>query len=102
MIHYYISSSLNIYLSQDKHQCVLNKRVEDLNARDLALATVGKGSKNKIAKRKLDILGEIKAWSGLANTKDRIKRLKGQMKLIGELDDVIRTDKYQRSKKNGN
>ena len=64
----YIYSSINVEVSQDQHQFLLNPRVEDLNARIPALASVGKGARNKIAKMNLDSLVAIKAWSGLANS----------------------------------
>ena len=64
----YISSYINIEFLKYQYLFVLNPRVEDLNARDLALADVGKGPKNKTTKIKLDSLGGIKAWSGLANS----------------------------------
>ena len=44
-------------------------------------------------------LGEIKAWSGLANNKDSIKRLKVKLKLVDALAEVSRMDQYQRIKK---
>ena len=65
----YIYSSINVDLSQDQQQLFLNPRAEDLNARDLLLDTVGKGSKKKTAKRNVDILVKIKAWSGIFNNK---------------------------------
>ena len=53
----YIYSYLNVDMSKDQQRFVLNLRVEDLNTSYIALATVGKGSNKKTAKRKLEILG---------------------------------------------
>ena len=44
----------------------------------------------------------IKTWSGLANSEDRIKRLKGQLELADAFSEVIRIDQSQRREKNGN
>ena len=53
----YISSSLNVEVSYDQQRFFINTNVEYLNARDIALAAVGKGYKKKIIKRKLESLG---------------------------------------------
>ena len=98
----YIPPSLNFEVSEDKQRLVLNPCVEDLNTRDISLASVGKAAKKKISKSKLDILSSIKAWSGLANSKDRIKRLNCQLKLFDALAEVRSMDQSQNSEKNGN
>ena len=72
----YIYSYLNVEVSQYQHRFILNPHVEDLKDRDLALSTDGKVFKRKMEKRNLDSLVKIKAWRGLTNRKDRIKRLK--------------------------
>ena len=41
----------------------------------------------------MDSLGSIKAWGGISNSKDRIKRLKGQLELADALAEVISTNK---------
>ena len=89
-------------MSQDHQIFVLNTHVEELNNRDLALAVIVKGFKKKTAKRNLDSFGGIKAWSGLPKSKDRIKRLIGQLELDDSLDKVIRIYQSQRSEKKGN
>ena len=50
-----------------------------MDARDLALSTVGKKSKKKIARKKLYTLGVIKDWGVIDNSKNMIKDLKCQM-----------------------
>ena len=60
-IYYYIS----VEVSQDQQRFLLKPCVEDLNARDLDLAAVGKGVKKKTKKRNLDILGEINYCAAL-------------------------------------
>ena len=95
----YIPSSLDVDVSQDQQWFVLNPRAKELNAKDLALDAVGKGNKKKIAKRELAILGEIKACSGLANSKGRIKSINGQLELTDTLGRVSRIYQAQRSKK---
>ena len=60
---------------------------------------VGKRNKKKTAKMKLDIMGEIKAWSGLANSKERIKSLKVQLELTDTLGRARRMYQAQRIKK---
>ena len=62
---------------------------------------LGEVSKKKIAKRKLEILWEIKAWNGLANSKDMIKRLKVHLELVNAFSGEIRIYQSQKSKKNG-
>ena len=54
---YYIYSSLNVKISQDKQQFLLNPHVEDLNAKDLSLTAVGKGNKKKIHKEEAGQIG---------------------------------------------
>ena len=46
----YLSSSINADVSQDQQRFVLYPRVEEMNARDIVLAAVGKGAKKKIEK----------------------------------------------------
>ena len=94
-----IPSSLDVGLSQDQQWFVLNLCSEYLNSKDLALTAVGKGNKKKTAKRKLDILRGITAWSGLANSKERINILKGDLELTGTFGRVSRMYQAQRIKK---
>ena len=93
----YISSSLNIEVSQDQQQFFLSPHVEDLNTRYLALANVGKVDKEKIANRRLERLGAIKACIGLYNSEDRFKRLKGHLELTNVLAEVGRMYQTQKS-----
>ena len=95
----YIPSSLDVGLSQYQQWFVLNLCYGDLNSKDLALTVVGKGNKKKTAKRKLDILRGITAWSGLANSKERIKSLKVQLELTDTLGRARRMYQAQRIKK---
>ena len=62
-----IFSPLNIEVLQYKKLFIFNPCIDDLNARDISLAAVGKGANNKIVKTKLDILGTIKDSIGLSN-----------------------------------
>ena len=94
----YIYYYTNVDLSQDRWKLPFNYRVEDLDARDLALAAVGKGENIKTTKRKMDSLGTIKDCIGLDNSKINSKRLKGNLELADALDEVIRMDKYQNIK----
>ena len=89
-------------MSKDKQIYNLNTPVDEPKSRDIALAAVGKGANKKITKRKLERLGTIKAWSGFSKREDRIKRLKGQLKLDDELAGVISMDQCQKSNKNVN
>ena len=50
-----------------------------MKSRDLSLAAVGKGTKKKTANMNMESLETIKAWSGLDNSMDMIKRLRGQL-----------------------
>ena len=60
---------------------------------------LGRETRRKSTKRKLDRLGLIKAWSGLANSKYRIKRLENNLELADELSKVSNMYHSQRIKK---
>ena len=87
-----IYSSLNVEVSQDQHQFVFDPFVEYINDMDLSLDAIGKVAKKNTAKRKIGSLGEIKAWSGLSKSDERINRLKDQLELDDKLDKVSRMD----------
>ena len=61
----YISSSLNVEVSQDQQQYLLYPCVEYLNYRYIELAAVGKGAKKKISNRKLDSLSKSRILMAL-------------------------------------
>ena len=77
----YIYSSINVDMQQCKQIFVLNTRVEEMNARDIAMATVRKGPNKKFVKSKLDRLRAIKTYIGLANIQERINIINGNLEL---------------------
>ena len=67
-----------------------------MNVRDIALAAVGKGSKNKTAKKNMYRLGPIKDWSGISNREGNINSLKGNLELADALNEAKRMDQHQK------
>ena len=47
-------------------------------------------------------MGGIKTWSGIANSEERIRRLKGKLELADAFSEVVSMDQSQRREKNGN
>ena len=95
----YIYSSINIEVPQDQQRFFFNPRVKDMSYRVLELAAVGKGSKNKTAKKNMYRLGPIKDWSGISNREGSINILQGNIELDDAFNEVKRTDQSQRSRK---
>ena len=58
-----------------------------------------KDEKKRVARRKLDSLGGIKSWSGLANTEERIRRLKGRLELADALSEISRINQLTKNAK---
>ena len=69
------SPSLNAEMSEFQRTTIPNPTSEDYTAGAIIRDMCGEGAKQKLAKRKLDGVGEINSACGVANAPDRIRRL---------------------------
>jgi hypothetical protein len=70
------SSYLDVEFTKLQGDKILNPQPEDYSAGAILRDTVGHGAKQKLARRQLDAVGDVRSACGVANTPDRIRRLK--------------------------
>ena len=69
------SPALNVEMSKFQRNTILNPTSEDCTTGAIIRDMCGEGAKQKLAKRKLDGVGEVHSACGVANAPDRIRRL---------------------------
>ena len=69
------SSWLNVEIKASQLRSILNPSAEDYSAGAILRDTFGEGAKQRLARRKLDGVGEVHSACGVANSPDRIRRL---------------------------
>ena len=69
------SPFLNVEMSEFQRTTILNPTSEDCTTGAIIRDMCGEGAKQKLAKRKLDGVGEVHSACGVANAPDRIRRL---------------------------
>ena len=69
------SPALNVEMSELQRNTILNPTSEGCSIRAIIHDMCGEGAKQKLAKRKLDGVGEVHSACGVANAPDRIRRL---------------------------
>jgi hypothetical protein len=92
------SAYLDVEMTADQKK-LLDPTPQDLTIRALMLDAGGAGAQKKLAKRKLDALGYIKAHSGIQNDPERIKRLKDTAELAASIAEVKRADAAEKKAK---
>ena len=76
------SPALDVEMSEIQRTTILNPTSEDYTTGAIIRDMCGEGAKQKLAKRKLDGVGEVHSACGVANAPDRIRRLQvGSLKL---------------------
>jgi hypothetical protein len=78
---------LEISVAQKK---IIAPTAQDLTCRELMKDAGGDGATLKLAKRKLDSLGDIKAHCGLANNTERIRKLQRAATLASSIPHIKR------------
>ena len=69
------SPALNVEMSEFQRTTILNPTSGDCTTGAIIRDMCGEGAKQKLAKRKLDGVGEVHSACGVANAPDRIRRL---------------------------
>ena len=69
------SPFLNVEMSEFQRTAILNPTSDDCTTGAIIRDMCGEGAKQKLAKRKLDGVGEVHSACGVANAPDRIRRL---------------------------
>ena len=85
------SRYLDIEITRDQRM-ILNPSQQDLTFRAIMRDTAGEGALKKLAKRKLDNVGDIKAHCGIQNSVERIRQLKAARELSDSLTEIARKD----------
>ena len=67
--------ALDVEMSKFQRTTIFNPTFEDYTTGAIIRDMCGEGAKQKLAKRKLDEVGEVHSGCGVANTPDRIRRL---------------------------
>ena len=79
-------------------QTILDPLPQDLTCRELMKDAGGDGATTKLAKRKLDSVGYIKAHCGVANTPERIAKLYAAAQLADSIAEIGRAEKDERAR----
>ena len=61
-------------MSEFQHTTILNPTFEDYTTGAIIRDMCGEGAEKKLAKRKIDGVGEVHSACGVANTPDRFRR----------------------------
>lgn len=89
------SAFLDVEITDDQ-RAILAPSERDLTCGALMADAGGQGAQKKLAKRKLDNLGDIKAHSGVQNDPERIRKLKATAELSASISEIVRLDKAEK------
>jgi hypothetical protein len=92
------SAALNVEMTADQTK-IFAPTPQDLASRELMKDAGGEGATLRLAKRKLDAIGDIKAHCCVANAPERIERIKRGMELAASLAAISRADNEEKKKK---
>lgn len=82
------SVHLNVEVTDVQASTILNPTAEDYSKAAIIRETAGEEAKTKLARRKLDAIGEVHSSCGIANDPVRIERLKKKLKLTDTLAQI--------------
>ena len=86
------SSFLDVEVTEVQKK-ILNPSARDLTCGALMADAGGQGAQINLAKRKLDNVGDIKAYCGFQNNPERIKKLRAVGELAASISEIARADK---------
>ena len=94
-----MSEHVDVEVTADQQKYILNPKTEHYTARELASSAVGEGAKKKLAKRKMDVIGNIKSHCGTLNDEERIEELRKKSELAESLSFTSRMRNEAKKKK---
>ena len=89
---------LDLAMTDDQKK-ILNPTAQDLTCREIMKDAGGAGATQKLAKRKLDNLGIIKAHCGVATDPDRIAKLERAAQLASSISEIQRVTQVEKKSK---
>lgn len=92
------SSYLDVTVSDGQRE-LLRLSSRDFTMRNIMKDAGGTKADQKLAKRKLDMHGNIKSHSGLQNDEKRLKSLRNELQLADSIAEIARVDKASKAKK---
>tara|TARA_B110001452_G_scaffold205333_1_gene175349 strand:+ start:90 stop:1757 length:1668 start_codon:yes stop_codon:yes gene_type:complete len=81
------SAHLDVEMTKEQ-QRLLDPKPQDFAMHEIATHCHGEGAKQKLAKRKIDAVGNLRGESGIANDEVRLQRLKNQLQLTDSLAEI--------------
>jgi len=94
-----ISGHVEVEVSADQQKYILNPKSEHYTARELASSAVDEGAKKNLAKRKMDVIGNVKSHCGTLNNPERIEELKKKNELAASIAYTNRIRDDEKKKK---
>ena len=92
------SAALDVEMTEDQKKIVAPSP-EDWTCRDLMMHAGGAGATTKLAKRKLDSIGDVKSHCGIANQPERIEKLQRALDLAVSISAISRAGKEAKKTK---
>ena len=93
-----VSAHLDVEISSEQKTIILNPTATDYMMHNIVSHTTGEGAKRKIAKRKLDSMGNATGSCGVLNDPARLLKMQNQLKLtesIAEINKLTQESKQQ-------
>jgi len=94
------SAHLDVEVTDVQATTILNPTAEDYSAAAILRDTAVVGAKVKLARRKLDAIGEVHSSCGIANDPTRIERLKKKLKLTDTIAQISTLQAAEKQSKN--
>ena len=92
------SAYLDVEITDDQ-RVILAPSAQDLTCEALMADAGGMGAQKKLAKRKLENLGDVKAHCGVQNDPERIRKLKATAQLSASISEIARVAKAEKAAK---
>jgi hypothetical protein len=92
------SAALDVEMTEDQKKIVAPS-AEDWTCRELLKDAGGHGATMKLAKRKLDSIGDVKAHCCIANAPERIEKLQRALNLAASISAISRAGKEAKKTK---
>ena len=89
------SSYLDVEITAEQ-KMILAPTAQDPMCRALMADAGGQGAQKNLAKRKLDNIGDVKAYCGIQNDAERIRKLQAVGELAASISEIPRADKAAR------